>query len=283
MSRTEAVTLPGDAPMTLSTREVARILGVGEATVKRWADDERLSCRRTPGGHRRFSLSDVAGFRESHPGWHEAWPVSAEVARNELLLRALRGDGTGLARLALSGIDSGLSVARFCDEWLAPMLMEVRHRRQVGRLSVGQEHLVLAAMAEMLSQIAPFVQMEPVEGVALTATPGGARHDLDVRMAGLVLRAHRCRVVHLGAEVPTGEVAREAEREGARIVVLGDPAGPAGGDALWELGRWGLRRGVAVFAVGYAAREPSPPGVENVTLMDRLVQQLEALRPGRSA
>src|SRR5947208_16603498 len=46
----------------LSTRQVATLLGVGEATVKRWADAGEIECFRTPGGHRKFRLRDVTGF-----------------------------------------------------------------------------------------------------------------------------------------------------------------------------------------------------------------------------
>ncbi len=35
----------------MSTGDVAEVLGVSEATVKRWADAATLSCIRTPGGH----------------------------------------------------------------------------------------------------------------------------------------------------------------------------------------------------------------------------------------
>ncbi|HQB42138.1 MAG TPA: helix-turn-helix domain-containing protein, partial [Polyangiaceae bacterium] len=44
----------------MSTGDVAEVLGVSEATVKRWADAGTLSCIRTPGGHRKFRLRDIA-------------------------------------------------------------------------------------------------------------------------------------------------------------------------------------------------------------------------------
>src|SRR3954451_1598949 len=46
----------------LSTRQVAQLLGVGEATIKRWADAGEIECFRTPGGHRKFRLRDVTAF-----------------------------------------------------------------------------------------------------------------------------------------------------------------------------------------------------------------------------
>ena len=44
----------------LSTRQVATLLGVGEATVKRWADAGEIECFRTPGGHRKFPIDYVS-------------------------------------------------------------------------------------------------------------------------------------------------------------------------------------------------------------------------------
>src|SRR3954470_9680232 len=46
----------------LSTRQVEALHGVGEATVKRWADAGEIDCFRTPGGHRKFRLRDVTAF-----------------------------------------------------------------------------------------------------------------------------------------------------------------------------------------------------------------------------
>ncbi len=46
----------------MSTSEVAEILGVSQATVKRWTDDGSLRCFRSPGGHRKFQEQDIRDF-----------------------------------------------------------------------------------------------------------------------------------------------------------------------------------------------------------------------------
>src|ERR1700694_6209656 len=90
----------------LSTRQVAQLLGVGEASVKRWADAGEIDCFRTPGGHRKFRLRDVTGFvqKRQYPTATvipETLP-SGEGAALALAERALTGDIDGcVAQLAL--------------------------------------------------------------------------------------------------------------------------------------------------------------------------------------
>ena len=48
----------------LTPAEVAAMLRVDPKTVTRWARGGKLSSIRTPGGHRRYSESEVRGFAE---------------------------------------------------------------------------------------------------------------------------------------------------------------------------------------------------------------------------
>jgi excisionase family DNA binding protein len=50
----------------LTTEEVSRMLHVGKSTVKRWSDEGKLKCFRTPGGHRKFRFSSVQEFIEMY-------------------------------------------------------------------------------------------------------------------------------------------------------------------------------------------------------------------------
>jgi excisionase family DNA binding protein len=52
----------------LTPAEVAEMLRVDPKTVTRWAQGGKLSSIRTPGGHRRYSESEVRGFLNGGPG-----------------------------------------------------------------------------------------------------------------------------------------------------------------------------------------------------------------------
>ena len=46
----------------LTTDNVSKILHVGKSTVKRWTEEGKLKCFRTPGGHRKFRIESVQEF-----------------------------------------------------------------------------------------------------------------------------------------------------------------------------------------------------------------------------
>jgi excisionase family DNA binding protein len=52
----------------LTPAEVAALLRVDPKTVTRWARAGKLSSIRTPGGHRRYSESEVRGFLTTWAG-----------------------------------------------------------------------------------------------------------------------------------------------------------------------------------------------------------------------
>jgi len=72
----------------LTLSDVAKLLGVHEGTVRRWADAGRLPFFRTPGGHRRFLTRDVTHFISQR---HKAGEQSLEHIETQVL-SVVRGD-----------------------------------------------------------------------------------------------------------------------------------------------------------------------------------------------
>ena len=69
--------------LTLSA--AANFLNVHPTTLRRWADKEQISCMLTPGGHRRFSVSELNQFLQAEKttkrkrGMEKAWAERALV------------------------------------------------------------------------------------------------------------------------------------------------------------------------------------------------------------
>ena len=47
----------------LSLRKAAELLGVSVSALRRWDKSKHLTAVRTPGGHRRYRLSDIEKFQ----------------------------------------------------------------------------------------------------------------------------------------------------------------------------------------------------------------------------
>src|SRR6266851_2830523 len=121
-----------------STRQVAQLLGVGEATVKRWADAGEIDCFRTPGGHRKFRLGDEA---------------VAAVEKS-----ALAGDASSLVAQMAALRLRGHGLAAIFDDVVAPALQRIGHRWEACKLSVADEHVATQAVVDAIARAQPLAE-----------------------------------------------------------------------------------------------------------------------------
>lgn len=86
----------------LRVNEAARDLGVSLNTLRRWSDSGKLTCYRSPGGHRRFRLEDVQALLVA-----EERPPTAEArrGRDRLTLSELRRRVADLNAIVDAGLE----------------------------------------------------------------------------------------------------------------------------------------------------------------------------------
>jgi MerR family transcriptional regulator, light-induced transcriptional regulator len=199
----------------LSTRSVAEMLGVSEATVKRWSDAGTVKCFRTPGGHRKFRLRDVNAFLSD-----QAPTATPAAAKRPSSTPAMHGSALHARQLALAadvdGVISfiasrrmeGLTIAQVFDQCLAPAAHSIGDDWAQGRVSAAQEHIASSTLVDALSRIRPLVENRDIDrGRALCACMGHERHDLALRMTALVLDSEGYRAAMLGGNVPAADLA----------------------------------------------------------------------------
>jgi excisionase family DNA binding protein len=218
----------------LSTRQVATLLGVGEATVKRWADAGEIECFRTPGGHRKFRLRDVTAFVQKRQ-YEAAGPLPSGVAQGAAELgeaalqhfhdASLRGDAPALVA-QLAGLRlRGHSLAELFDEVAVPALHRIGEEWAQARLSVAEEHVASQAVIDALARSQPLAEPpgEPVRsdrGTAVVAAVAGELHDIAPRMAACLLRAQGFEVLAPLAQTPARDLADLILRTRAVLVAL---------------------------------------------------------------
>lgn len=259
-----------------STRELAALCGVNESTIKRWADSGRLSCIKTPGGHRKFKMQDVLVFLQQHG--FDSSPLHAVVNGGtdlppDLDMKIRNGDFRGLAEtyfqstlrgghhaargILMKLLSAGQSPIDICDKVVAPALVMVGEAWSRGTLSILDEHLISAATLEGLSMLAEEMPRgEPRQRRALCCPYEGDVHDIGVRMTALALESIGWTASASVYPTPLEEIGRYVEQHTPDLLCLSliyTPADHARRDAfekVWELTR---RSGTRVALGGRGA------------------------------
>lgn len=202
----------------MSTRDVAQLLGVSEATVKRWSDEQHIPCQRTPGGHRKFRRSEVNVFaRTLQFAEPEALP---SLSPEQVIAVALKGQARPLHRLLRKAVEGGLPLCEVLDVHVGPALLEVGERWACAGMSVAEEHLVSTVVCDALARLGDDYETGSARGTAVVGCLTGERHDIGSRMASVVLRAQGYRVLMTGADTPAADLAKLAKAHGATLVAL---------------------------------------------------------------
>src|SRR5918994_1138158 len=185
----------------LTSRETARLLGVSEASVKRWADGGLLPSEKTAGGHRRFRPVVVAMFGALLDG---------SAGKASALLTDAHASGRGLAALF--------------DEVLCPSMRRVGDLWHEGELTVAQEHVATRAALSALQALGgALAAAEPSAPLAVCCGAEEDFHELPVNCSELVLREGGWAVLNLGANTPFYALAEAVARRGPRLVAVAAP------------------------------------------------------------
>lgn len=207
---------PGIMDEFMTSAEVARLLGVGPTSVKRWADSGLLPCLRTPGRHRRFLRTEVDKFRirqhEVHapdPAQIDAWIklIDSECGPYEVHSALL---------FDRSRLGNWWQVA----DLVGSVLVELGRRWERGELSVLQEHLASERLARGLARCTEAIAV-PAQGPrALLAGAEGDEHTLGLQLAELVFRECGWTVLWGGRSVPTRDVVKRVEQGDCDLVAM---------------------------------------------------------------
>lgn len=213
------------------------MLGVHESSIKRWCDQDALSCDYTPGGHRRLDLETVLEFAAANVAdapilglgddAAKAWMGSEKLLRERdgrpLVLLAYEwlmiGDRDKLANLLVFLLSQGHSRPILFDCILAPLTHKIGSEWKAGVIGVGDEHRMMQQVFDALQKVRN--DAVPADApVALVATCEGCRHEFGAMMVRLTLEAQGWRVIYLGGDVPMEDIAAQQRRANARLICI---------------------------------------------------------------
>lgn len=251
----------------LSTTDAARLLNVGASSIKRWADENLLSCVRTAGGHRRFRREDLERFRhQGRDGVGNGEDLEA-MARTWLDKLLAEDEPLGVVAALMEQRARQGSWHAVADS-LGPTLEEMGRRWEQGWLTIMQEHVASARLARALAWCAGSLPVVSAAPCVLLATAEPDEHTLGLSLAELCAREAGWNTRWAGARTPLGEVAQEVSTGELGMVVLSASLHSANAQELAVQAESVIRAaregGAAVVLGGQGAWPEQPQGAHRL-------------------
>jgi excisionase family DNA binding protein len=180
----------------LSTNEAAEMLNVGASTVKRWADEGRLQCVKTAGGHRRFRRSVVAEMLNGSSS------DEMEISATQII-----EDIDGHATLALLyQLRSRYGAWWVVAEQVASFLHHVGEDWINGKMSIVEEHAISERLLRAIAAVCQALPTATSARTCLFVMVEGDDHTLGLRLAELVAQEAGWRSRWVGRNTPLTEL-----------------------------------------------------------------------------
>ncbi|HEX8721345.1 MAG TPA: B12-binding domain-containing protein [Pyrinomonadaceae bacterium] len=220
----------------LTTRQLAQLWHVSEATIKRWADTGQLKSGRTVGGHRRYPLAEVMRFQAERglgaasgaPGASQAAAAAvgsalfdAGAAAEQFFEAAARGHAAEAAALLLEAHMLGAPLEVVFDRVVAPSMRRVGERWHAEQMSVADEHLATCTAVYAVESLAASVRRAGAHASeAVCCAAEDEMHTLGVLCAQALLEGAGWGVRNLGAHTPFFALAEYVSKQRPALVCV---------------------------------------------------------------
>ena len=219
-----------------STAALAKLLNVNESTVKRWSDAGDLTCVKTKGGHRLFTVATVMEFIQRNKISSSTIAVDG-LANEDLRAHVLAGNihklipdlknemmsgnVQGVLRLLRISFVARPKVLQLFSEVIFPTLVEIGKEWKNKAITIDQEHLGSNALKEALAIFHSELHRKEPNGLkALCACPEGELHEIAIRCVGYYLETEGWNVLFLGQSSPTVSLVEAIKSNKPNLVAL---------------------------------------------------------------
>lgn len=218
----------------LTTKEVARLCRVSDATVKRWEEAGVIKSERTSGGHRRFRVEEVARFqRNANLGLKQSHSDDSVVrtstrrrpannlSSSSLFHSLITGREEETANILINAFLNGEKIPTLFDGIVVEALRRIGELWINGELTVAQEHLASRTLTNALQKLRALIPVPEMTGnLAFVAAIEGDLHELPTHLAQVVLESEGWEVLNFGADMPLYSLLEEVLQQAPELVVI---------------------------------------------------------------
>jgi excisionase family DNA binding protein len=213
----------------LSPKDLARLIGVSESSMKRWIDDGRLIAIRTSGGHRRVNVDEALrfirtnGFKVSDPRPLGLVPLAADVRplADQLYDQLYQGRTVAVRSLLCSAWAGGATIAELGDGPIRAAMTRLGDLWRHDEHGIAIEHQATDTLIHTLSVLRGMLgEPGPEAPLALGGAPVKDPYLVPSILAGLVLQENGWRTMNLGPETPIEAFKSALARHQPRVMWL---------------------------------------------------------------
>ena len=217
----------------LTTKEVARLCRVSDATVKRWEDAGLIKSQRTGGGHRRFQAEDIARFQREQGSGSKASNGDASAVRaarrrtdnfqsdSALFHSLIVGCEEDAANLLIGAHLQGKSLSEICDDLICPAMRQIGELWYNGELSITQEHIATRVAGNAVYKLRNLLPVSEATGrLAMCCALEGDFHDLPTHLAQTIFENEGWEVLNFGANTPLYSLAEEVVQHSPELICI---------------------------------------------------------------
>lgn len=225
-------TPPASLTQVLSPKQLARVIGASESSLKRWIDGGQIHAVRTSGGHRRITLAEAVRFiRERHHEIADPLPLGLpevvahqpESLTQRLYGTLINGDASGARILLMTAYISGTPVTELCDGPLRHALERIGdlHKHGDAHAGIAIEHHATDICLNALHHLRSYLPLIPNNApIALGGAPAGDPHLIPSLMAAMTFETCGFHTFNLGSNTPLETLHNAAMHHRPRLVWL---------------------------------------------------------------
>ena len=224
----------------LNSKETADILGINISTLKRWTDGGVLDCKKTIGGHRKFTMKNVRDYFKENKKASKNLGIGLENSNHKRIYKFIndrnyRELASSLADASIESQEvtistiitgcymSNISTVDICDYVIEPASIIVENALQQQYLTHVEAFVsrkLITRSVEVLNTNKPNEAKKKKKKSVLCVNFEDNLPDLGVVMSDLVLRHQNYNVFNTGSHAELGSLESIVKKKNISIILF---------------------------------------------------------------